>query len=92
MKLIDADALLEILEREEAYNSDIPQRADGNRDAIMDVLSAPAIDAVPVVRCKNCYYKTFQPNTCMLFCKYHRIYIKAEEFCSYRVKDDDGNG
>ena len=88
MKLIGADALLEVLEREEAYNKDIPQRADGIRDAIMDVISASAIDAVPVVRCKNCYYKTFKPNTCMLFCKYHKIYIKAEEFCSYGVMNE----
>lgn len=83
MRLIDADALIEILKREEAYNSDIPQRADGNRDAIMDVLSAPTIDAVPVVRCKDCYHRTFRSDTCMLFCKLHNIYIKAEEFCSH---------
>lgn len=48
-RLIDADRLLEILEREEAYHSDFPQRADGVRDAIMDVISAPTVDAVPVV-------------------------------------------
>ena len=47
MRLIDADRLLEILEREEAYHSDLPQRADGVRDAIMDVISAPTVDAVP---------------------------------------------
>ena len=83
MRLIDADALIEILKREEAYNSGIPQHADGNRDAIMDVLSAPTIDAVPVVRCKDCYHRTFRSDTCMLFCKFHNIYIKAEEFCSH---------
>ena len=48
MRLIEADRLLEILEREEAYHSDLPQRADGVRDAIMDVMSAPTVDAVPV--------------------------------------------
>lgn len=47
-KLIDADRLLEILEREEEYHSDIPTRADGIRDAIMDVISAPTVDAIPI--------------------------------------------
>lgn len=54
MRLIDADRLLEILKREEAYHSDLPQRADGVRDAIMDVISAPSVDAVEVVRCEDC--------------------------------------
>lgn len=49
-RLIDADRLLEILEREEKYHSDFPQRADGVRDAIMDVISAPTVDVVPVMR------------------------------------------
>ena len=54
MRLIDADRFLEILKREEAHHSDLPQRADGVRDAIMDVISAPTVDAVDVVRCKYC--------------------------------------
>ena len=83
MRLIDADALIEILKREEAYNSDIPQRADGNRDAIMDVLSAPTIDAVPVIRCENCRHRVLRPKTCMPFCKFHWIYVRSEEFCNH---------
>ena len=51
-RLIDADRLLEILEREEVYHSDLPQRADGVRDAIMDVISAPTVDAVPCDMCR----------------------------------------
>ena len=88
MRLIDADALIEILEQEEACNSVIPQRADGNRDAIMDVLLAPTIDAVPVVRCGNCYHHTFKPNTCLMFCKLHKTYVNSEDFCCHGVKDE----
>ena len=88
MRLIDADALLEILKREEAYNSDIPQRADGNRDAIMDVLSAQTIDAVPVIRCKVCYHRILRPKTCMPFCKFHWIYVRPEEFCNHGAKNE----
>lgn len=40
MRLIDADAILEILERDIEYNKDIPEKADGIRDAIIEILNA----------------------------------------------------
>ncbi len=45
-RLIDADALLKILEREKEYheNNGLPTRADGITDAIMDVIDAPTIE------------------------------------------------
>ena len=65
MRLIDADRLLEILEREEVYHSDLPQRADGVRDAIMDVISAPTVDAVPVVHGRwNCSDDLYESAIC----------------------------
>ena len=46
MRLIDADALLKILEQDAADNDEWDtSRADGVRDAIMCVLEAPTIDA-----------------------------------------------
>lgn len=50
MRLIDADALLEILRHEEEYNADIHERADGIRDAIMNVLEAPTADVRENIR------------------------------------------
>ena len=40
MRLINADVILEILERDIEYNKDIPERADGIRDAIIEILNA----------------------------------------------------
>lgn len=48
MRLIDSEPLLDMLEREENENEDIPNRSDGIRDAIIDILNAPTIEAVPV--------------------------------------------
>ena len=46
MRLIDADALLNILERERKEHEEygLSQRADGITDAIMDVIDAPTIE------------------------------------------------
>lgn len=50
MRLIDADALFEVLKGEEEYldGEGLESRADGIRDAIMDVISAPTIEQVNV--------------------------------------------
>ena len=44
MRLIDADDLMRILIEDEEYNRDIPQRADGIRDTMISVMSAPTIE------------------------------------------------
>ena len=54
--LIDRQVVLNALIKDERYNEDIPNRSDGVRDAIITVLCIPAVDAVPVVRCKDCKY------------------------------------
>ena len=71
-RYIEANALLEILKRDEEYNADIPERADGIRDAIIDVLEAPTADVVERKRgrwmfssddaewvCTVCQYKIY---------------------------------
>lgn len=46
MRLIDADALVEALNKAEVpYRADVQNAID----------NAPTIDAVPVVRCKDCF-------------------------------------
>ena len=46
MRLIDADALIKVLKREEKEHDEygLTQRADGITDAIMDVIDAPTIE------------------------------------------------
>lgn len=62
MRLIDADALKEWVEEYRASNWGIPQD-----ELIYAIGSAPAIDAVPVVRCKDCRWKE-QEQPGMVYC------------------------
>ena len=87
MRIVDADRLLEILEREEKLHSDIPTRADGIRDAIMDVISAQTVDAVPVVRCKDCV--RYRPEGEVWGrCTMAANPMRKKDFCSYGVRKD----
>ena len=90
MRLIDGDRLLETLEREEAYHSDLPQRADGVRDAIMDVMSAPTVDAVPVVMCKDCKHN---PLETWFDCPLSHMPFDGDRWCwKGERKDDEQHG
>ena len=85
-RLIDANALIEEANAEGAY---------GYVDAFQ-IANAPTVDAVEVVRCREC--KHWHKET--LFCDYiahgearERVNWYGEDFCSYgERKDGDGNG
>ena len=82
-RLIDADAFLEKMKRTSRYF-----------DVVFDVEEMPTVDAVPVVRCRDCKY--CDPEN------YHcdhpmgtaaPLRRKPDDFCSYgERKDGDGNG
>ena len=87
-RLIDADKLLEI------YNKWIPQLSskedEGDRRGVETCISVledmQTVDAVPVVRCRECMY--WHKET--LFCDYmpygearERVNWYADDFCSY---------
>lgn len=79
MRLIDADALVKALNE-----SGVPYRAD-----VQEVLDAqPTIDAVPVVRCKDCKWWTEWANgtgSCNRF-TLDWIGTDADDFCSMGEK------
>ena len=54
MRLIDADAVVERLQRRSDMFHFDKRYVEAIRDAIGEVLTAPALDAVPVVRCEEC--------------------------------------
>ena len=88
MRLIDADALLDALERKRWYEG-----AD-ELSATVAVVDAPAIDAVPVVRCRDCkWWKTnYSWNG-----KEHKVCViepyepvrKPDDYCSMGERKDD---
>lgn len=85
--LISRQETLEELYENEREDEDIPNRADGVRDAIITVLSIPAVDAVPVVRCRDCKYwrehkYAKETRRYIPFCGFNAIYTKEDDFCS----------
>lgn len=88
MRLIDADALIETM-RENAEGN---EGWYGDTWAFMrDVETAPTIDAVPVVRCKDCKCWTEWSNgtgSCSRFAL-DWIGTDADDFCSMGERKDD---
>ena len=63
-RLIDADALLEKMKRTSRYF-----------DVLFDVEEMPTVDAVPVVRCRDC--RKFKTYGCRM------VASGYDDFCSY---------
>ena len=88
MRLIDADALMEF----------ITQQAENPTDEVIAsvcrgaALSMPTIDAVPVVRCKDCVGKaTWYKDGCgVTVCGTSSFYVVEDnDFCSYGERRAD---
>ena len=91
-RLIDADELLERLERKKPAPAKV-RFTEGFNDAILRVRSmvhgAPTVDAVPVIRCRNCSSWKHTGGG-LGDCTNNRFYIpgsctpttKADDFCS----------
>ena len=78
MRLIDADALIKEAMRSPNYFI-----------IKYTVQKAPTIDAVPVVRCKDCKHSRNDELWHMRWCK--GVTVKDEHFCADgERKDDDG--
>ena len=85
MRLIDANALIEEANAEGAY---------GYVDA-KQIADAPSVDAVAVVRCRECKHAWIHPGG-YVYCNmdgrsaHERIFFNLDSFCSYgEQKDDD---
>lgn len=101
MRLIDADALKEMLIKERdaipltrteryGFGVGLPNHhgesmRGGINKAFKCMEKVPTIDAVPVVRCKDCSYTT-EVDGCMgtvLYCHVCDRDVGGEHFCSY---------
>ena len=101
MRLIDADALMESLKEStdrtmkwyedcKTYNSAMIGRAEQTimtfNECGLRIKNAPTVDAVPVVRCKDCI--RFRPDDdvwgwCTVSGK-----MRCKDYCSYGVRED----
>ena len=73
MRLVDLDAVIDCLEVEWGY--------EGIRE---DLYSLPVVDAVPVVRCKDCEYSYYEIR---YLCCLHGVCVDCEVppnfYCAY---------
>lgn len=74
MRLIDADAFLERMSRTDRFFS-----------VVFDINDAPTVDAVPVVRCRDCEYaKNAKVNKKgFRICPASHMEIVDDDYCSY---------
>ena len=92
MSLINREALLSF----EKMDADLCATCGENHtaeDVIMMIKTAPAVDAVPVVRCREC--KWWQEDDDVGHCDNPDgldNYAKPEDFCSYGEKEGADNG
>lgn len=95
--LISRSAVIKALKNEkreaerdgEEYGGESILYAEAYVDAIELVKRIPAVDAVEVVRCKDCNSR-IQPCGMVLHCSLNGIEVDDDDFCSYgeRVKKD----
>ena len=85
-RLIDADALMDVI-RQHEYRLATKQ---GSIDYGMFTLGIqqavdeqPTIDAVPVVRCRECKHCRKMIGNSYHYCVTHNTKMYAEDFCSY---------
>ena len=91
MRLIDADELLEeIVERMTLFRALGKERVVQNYDFAATVVGdAPTVDAVPVVRCRECKY--YRPKANYMHCACPGGMLcppDANGFCSYGQRRD----
>lgn len=88
MRLIDADALEKRLEH--LWN--ISDDSDFANKEVWHALSeAPTIDAVPVVRCKDCkHWKGIPSSNFLEWCNYRVMKTMAEFYCATGERREDG--
>lgn len=89
MKLIDADALFKPMSN---YDRVKYTYEYGNVVTVEDIKSAPIIDAVEVVRCKDCKYASPNgENGCKAyhFKLYETHEMEADDFCSRAERRTD---
>lgn len=94
MRLIDADALIEDI-KTKLWDWDTVDGITSStvlKQTITDIDNAPTVDAVPVVRCKDCkHFKSQTENTGVCdggFC-HAPVHVAVIDFCSYGERKDD---
>lgn len=97
MRLIDADAFIRFLAEQKvketgAFTKGLNKALNVAISAQKNLQITPTVDAVPVVRCKDCKY--YKPDEYECGCDFAGglPYVKAGDFCSYGERKVKNNG
>ena len=89
MRLIDADALTNDIIRRWNTNDDTDF---ANKEVWKALEEAPTIDAVPVVRCKNCKHRYITGSTTHYYvCDFMDAEYNDNGYCHHGEREDDDN-
>ena len=98
VRLIDADAVYKILESCEIRKATIGNPLTdweygytcGIERAESEIECAPTVEAVPVVRCRECIrWRHSKTNTAAKVCDWDRYEKTENDFCSWAKRKDD---
>ena len=91
MRLVDAEMYCTELYNEMNYPGRSEEFMTAIDVAIADLADAPTVDAVPVVRCKDCKWLYDEMDD--YCCRSHRglVRICENSFCSYGERKDEVN-
>ena len=91
MRLIEADALLKELRKSCKYHAENSRELSLLQRDIIIVQEQPTIDAVPVVRCKDCkhWYEKYRHGVDMSACKRAIGYFGANDYCSRAERKEE---
>lgn len=83
--MIEKERVLDTLQGLLFKHRDDAQKYDGIHAAFAAVAALPTVDAVPVIRCKECVYWQSDENEAEKweYCRRHHIGIGPHSFCSY---------
>ena len=99
MRLIDADNVRDLFDAEFketrklilAGETHLDNLAEGFAEADRVIWKMPTVDAVPVVRCKNCVEGVVSDDNKYIICYKFCEYVRFDDFCSYGERKDEAN-
>ena len=92
-RLIDADAIIDFIDVDSTW--DPLETCFSEQDVVNMLESAPTVDAVEIVRCRNCkHYKPQKKsahweNRANYCNRVVTIKVQPDDFCSYGKRKDD---
>lgn len=84
MSLIDRDKYRDFLEQyiKDLYDIDAPMIAGAVERCLQKLDSQPTLDAVEVIRCKDCEH-WIPDNKPLPYCRWVQLFRDEDDFCSY---------